>query len=305
MIGSYVFTLVIALIPPLQGSSPVVCGNASLKGNIGERRLVFFVQNSHPAFATAVQEKVNGQEGGEKPIDGLQVMNMVSGRDRGQDYIISGAWVFTEKGRVRHRMKYREKRKYYGGKDGLLYKSLVRYTSPPNINRRTFLTWNFKDGERAFWYYRINQMVEAKRTTNLDLLKAPAESDFNMVDYIDVNVEEENHRFVNRIKEEDKTFYVVESIPVNKRLRYGKRISRIDAESLIPIRVDYFDKKGKPWKILRITWQTVEGIWFWKKAEVENLQRRYTTFISFEDVKVNVGLHDREFTKSALERINF
>ena len=305
MIGNNVFTLVIAVILSLQGSSPVVGWSASLKGNIGERRLVFSAQNFPPAPTTVVQEKVNEEEGGEKPMDGLHVMNMVSGRDRGQDYIVSGAWVFTEKGRVRHRMKYREKRKYYGGKDGVLYKSLVRYTEPPNINRRTFLTWNFKDKERAYWYYRINQMVEAKRTTNLDLLMAPAESDFNMVDYIDVNVEEETHRFVKNAKEEDKTFYVVESIPVNKRLRYGKRISWIDAEALIPIRIDYFDKKGAPWKTLRITWQTVDGIWFWKKAEVENVQRGYNTFISFEDVKVNVGLHDREFTKSTLERINF
>ena len=50
-------------------------------------------------------------EGSRKEIDGLKVMTMVNGRDRGKDYIISTSWTLTEKGSERHRMKYQEKRK--------------------------------------------------------------------------------------------------------------------------------------------------------------------------------------------------
>ena len=46
-------------------------------------------------------------------VDGLKVMTMVGERDKGEDYMITTTWKYTEKGRVRHTMKYVEKRKYY------------------------------------------------------------------------------------------------------------------------------------------------------------------------------------------------
>jgi len=46
-------------------------------------------------------------------------------------------------------------------------------------------------------------------------------------------------------------------------------------------------------------------LWFWKKAVVENIQKKYKTFIIIKDVKVNAGLDNREFTKGALERKRF
>ena len=42
-----------------------------------------------------------------------------------------------------------------------------------------------------------------------------------------------------------------------------------------------------------------------RRAVVENMQKQYKTFILIEDVKVNVGLDNREFTKGALERKRF
>jgi len=38
---------------------------------------------------------------------------------------------------------------------------------------------------------------------------------------------------------------------------------------------------------------------------VENVQKEYKTFITIDEVKVNLGQDDREFTKVALEKIKF
>jgi hypothetical protein len=54
--------------------------------------------------------------------------------------------------------------------------------------------------------------------------------------------------------------------------------------------------------VLTITWQNVSGVWFWRKGVVKNLQEDYTTYIAMEDVKLNPGLNEREFTKVGLER---
>jgi outer membrane lipoprotein-sorting protein len=95
---------------------------------------------------------------------------------------------------------------------------------------------------------------------------------------------------------------VIESTPRIEEVPYGKRVSYIDQQNWIPLKVNYFDKKGALWKVLRITWQNISGVWFWKKAVVENVQEDYSTYIIIEDVKFNSALNDREFTKIALER---
>lgn len=238
------------------------------------------------------------------PIDGLKVMTMVSERDRGEDYVITTDWRYTEKGRVRHTMKCTEKRKYYGGKEDLLYKSAVRYTAPPNIQRKSFLIWNYRDRERALWYYVLG-MSAAQRTTNLELLRSLAETDFDLADYYDINLGEEKHALLRSEACEDAACYVVESTPIKKQLPFGKRIIWIDQRNLIPLKVEYYDKTGALWKLLTITWQNRDGVWFWKKAVVENTQNDNKTFIAIEDVKLNTGLKDRDFTKGVLQQQNF
>ena len=53
---------------------------------------------------------------------------------------------------------------------------------------------------------------------------------------------------------------------------------------------------------MHIEWQNKFGFWFWKKAVIENVQIGYKTFVEIEDVRINVGLHDKDFTKYALDQ---
>ncbi len=55
----------------------------------------------------------------------------------------------------------------------------------------------------------------------------PAEFDFNLTDYVDINVGEERHKLLRSEGYEDNTCYVVESIPIKKDMSYGKRMSWI------------------------------------------------------------------------------
>jgi outer membrane lipoprotein-sorting protein len=276
----------------------------SLKAATIEGEQDFSTKDLNSATVIAAQKQEEELKDTKDPTDGLKVMTAVSERDRGDDYVITISWVFTKKGRVITRMKFNEKRKNYRGKNGFLYKSVIRYTHPPNIGRRAFVTWNYKDRQKTYWYY-LDNMTVGERTSNVDFLKPPAESDFSIMDYVDINLEEETHRLLKSEKYEDTICYVVESSPLKKHIKYGKRVSWIDQDNWIPLKIDYFDRSGKLWKTLNITWQNKDGLWFWKKAEVENAQNDNKTFIIIEDVKVNVGLNEREFTKVALGRKKF
>ena len=240
------------------------------------------------------------KESGEK-IDGLKVMKLVSERDRGNDYSISTSWELTRRGSAKHSMKYTEIRKYYGGKDGFNYKSVIRYTDPPKIFRRSILTWNYQDGKRLFWSFTLN-FRDAKKVTNTERIRPQAEVDFSLTDYVDINLGEESYKLLRNEEYGGKACYVLESTPVKKQMKYGKRISWVDQQHWTPLKIEYFDKKGARWKVLDITWQNKSGVWFWEKAVAENVQDGYKTLITVDNVGVNPGLHDREFTKVALEK---
>jgi len=51
------------------------------------------------------------------------------------------------------------------------------------------------------------------------------------------------------------------------------------------------------WKVLTINGQKRDRVWFWEKGVVENKQKDQKTLISLDDVKLNIGLKDSQFSK--------
>jgi len=229
-------------------------------------------------------------------LDGSKIMTMVSERDSGEDYIISRSW---ERGR--HTMRSIEKRKNLRGKDGFIDKSVIRYIDPPDYYGTTILTWNYKKSEKAFWFITFRgQFRDTARITNTEHIRPPAETDFSLIDYVEIDVGEERHELLRSEGFEGTQYSVIESTPIKKGMKYGKRISWIDQRYFIPRKIEYFDKRGELWKTLHIEWQNKFGLWFWKKAVGKDVQTGDKTFITIEDVRVNVGLHDRDFTRYGL-----
>jgi len=217
--------------------------------------------------------------------------------------IISSSWKCSKKDRVRHNITYMEKRKFFGGKDGIRYKSVISYVDPPNDNGNATLTWNYEKKEKAFWFLRFRSARRvAKRTTNTEFLRPSAEADFSLIDYYDINVGEETHTLLRKEVLADTTCFVIESTPIRQKLKYGKRISWIDPQRWIPLKAEYYDKRGNLWKVLHVEWQNQFGLWFWENAKITNVQRGYKTTITIDGVRVNLGLPDRDFTKVSLER---
>ena len=228
-------------------------------------------------------------------LDGLEIMTLVSERERGNDYIISRSWT-----RGRHTMKTIEKRKNFRGEGDIIDKSVLRYIGPPDLYGTNILIWNFKNREKAFWYKSLHS--DSTRIVDTESIRPPAEFDFSLEDYIEIKVSEERHELLRSEAYGDKMCYVVESTPIQKDIRYGKRMSWIACNSFIPLKIEYWDREGKSWKIAEVEWQNVFGFWFWKSAVIENIQTGTQTFITVNDVRVNVGLDSRDFTKAGLER---
>jgi hypothetical protein len=283
----------------------------------------FLFKYPESTFSPGVEEKLAARKKGEeqadaakiKPLqqeestpvakmDGQQIMTMVHKRDRAEDFIISTSWNLTRSGRRRHSTVYMEKRKNFGGREGFHFKSVIRYLNPPDSFGNAILTWNHTDNQRLFWtlYFR-RRPTRAQRSINAQRIRPPAQADFNLGDYYDINLDEEKHKLFGSEMYEDTRCFIVESTPLSTGCLFGKRIIWIDQENFIPLKIEYFDRQNNPWKTLYITWQKKYGFWFWKKAEVINQQAEIKTFISIDDLRVNLGLPDRDFTRNSLERM--
>lgn len=233
-----------------------------------------------------------------KDLDGLKIMTMVSERENGKDYIISRTWK-----RGRHSMKTIEKRKNFRGKDGFISKSVLRYLDPPDYYGTNILTWNYLDREPAYWGMAPRgELSTAPRLTDTERTRPPAEADFSMVDYVDIKVEKERHELLRSEDLQGEKCFVVESTPISKAVKYGKKISWIHQIDFIPLQVNYWNREDTLWKTLNIEWQDKFGFWFWESAVLENLQTGEKTLITTDDVRVNVGLDDRDFTRQGLEK---
>ena len=273
------------------------------------------------ASAERIQEKLAAHEIGEEQkgtgemqplqeqspspaaMDGTQIMTLVHNMNRAKDYIMTTSWTLTRKGRKKHSTIYMEKRKNLDSTGDFFYKSVVRYIEPTDYFGTAFLTWNYKDNQRLFWILPFRRKPpEAKRTLTPELRKPQAEADFSLADYYDINPGEEKHELLRSELYEEAECFVVESIPLNPDFKYGKRIIWIDQENFIPLKIEYYDKRGKPWKTLHITWQKKYDLWFWRKAEATNLQEEIKTYITIDDLRVNLGLPDRDFTRNSLNR---
>lgn len=254
-----------------------------------------------PAEALAASAREKTKSPLLKPPDGSQIMQLVAKRQSGKDSIVSSHWEFGKGSGRRHTMTEIVKKKNYRGKDGFIDKSIVKYIDPPDHYGIAILTWNYTNRGKSFWYGQDQGFYG--RIANSESYRPPAESDFSLTDYCEIKVQEEKHVLLRSEIYEDSDCYVVESRPLKTDLIFGKRIRWIVPGHWMPLKTEYYDKKGLLWKILRIEWQSKAGFWFWKKALIDNVQSGYRTAITVEDIRINVGLLDRDFTLFALERL--
>jgi len=239
------------------------------------------------------------------PLDGKEIMRKVCARDRGRDSIITRSWQRVLKNGRDDTMDTVEKWKSYGA-DDVIDKTVTRYMlgyggSFEKRQAAAILTIRYGQKPKEFWY--VMYRGDAGRTPNIEIYRSNAESDFPLADYVEIGCAEEKHGLIRDEDYQNARCCVVESTPLRDSVCYGKRVSWIDTGNWLPLKIEYFDKKGAPWKTLRIEWQNRFECWFWGKALVENIQTGTRTTITTRDVRVNVGLPDLDFNPHALERL--
>jgi len=126
-------------------------------------------------------------------------------------------------------------------------------------------------------------------------------SDFSFEDLELSNADTATHQMLSETDSE----WVVQTIPGDGSA-YGKVVATIRKSDHLPVKIEYFNQKGKAWKTLTVT-DTLEsgGATYPRISVMKDLTRGTHTRLEVLDYRVDVPkdeLPDSLFTQTALER---
>lgn len=87
----------------------------------------------------------------------------------------------------------------------------------------------------------------------------------------------------------------------SSRYPYHRVIRWIRTDNFLPVRTDYYDLKNNLLKRQVIEWQKIGDTWEWKSVVTRNLQNRNETRLDISNLKINVGIRDRTFSKRVMK----
>lgn len=182
--------------------------------------------------------------------------------------------------------------------DGLRL-SHVRVLSPSDEAGTEFLQLEKKGAADEVYTF-----IPAMKTT-MGISGAARKGAFMGSDFTYEDLELDPDLGTHTLVSEDDSTWVIETVPSDSK-QYSKLVSTVDKGRKIASQVEFFDKKGEPFKKLTIVETTEEGgRHLAKKTEMKNLQKGTVTVMLVKEQQVDVGdeaLPDDTFTKAALGR---
>ena len=236
-------------------------------------------------------------------VDPYVVMRAIDERPRGGDQTMTTTFRLVRKSgeeRVRRLRTYWKD--YRGVQGGLFSKRIAVFDSPPDLEGTAFLVFSYLDPalEDDRWAY-LPALRKVRRIAGGDRGQSFFGTDLSYEDLAERNAEEDSHKYVRTEQLDGRTHYVIESTPRDPSFPYSKRLLWVDPGSATASRIEYFDRQGREEKVLALEWQHVEGIWAWKRLEMQTLRTRHRTIVEVEEVHHRRGLEDALFSESALQ----
>lgn len=230
---------------------------------------------------------------------GRELAQRVYDRPDGRDASTAARMILSEEGsqpRVRDLYLYRRE----AGDDAVA--SLIRFTSPSDIANTGLLTLDPRDEETDQWIYlpaldRSRRIVSSRKGGRF------VGSDIYYEDLRDRSVDQDTHRLLGTEELMEAEVKVLESVPAQSDSSvYGKRVSWIHPQTLLPLRVDFYDKGEKLIKrsiVHRI--EKIQDYWTIMDSTMEDLSSGHETRIVVEQVAYDRDLPDELFSLEALE----
>lgn len=231
---------------------------------------------------------------------GMRLAQRIYDRPDGDDASSAVTMTLTEEGRsprVRSLFLYRL------SADSGDVSTLIRFTEPADIEGTGLLTQDAADGTSNQWIY-LPAMQRVRRVDSNRKGGRFVNSDYYYEDLRDRKPAMDVHRVIGRERIGKVDCEVLESVPAEAgNSVYVRRLSWIDPSSLLPLRVDFFEKDAeKPSKRLVVERrEQVNGYWTVMDSTLTDLGSGHQTRLTVNRIVYDRKLPARLFSAKTLE----
>ena len=231
--------------------------------------------------------------------DGAVLAQRVYDRPDGKDTTSVVTMSLTEEGkpaRVRGMVVFR------ASAAGGQVSTLIRFTDPADIQGTGLLTIDGTDGVSNQWIY-LPAMQRVRRVDSNRKGGRFVNSDYYFEDLRDRKPTMDTHRLLGRERVGDTDCDMLESVPVDAANSvYVRRVSCIDPKSLLPLRIDFFERNAdQPSKrLLVVKREQVQGYWTVMDSTLNDLASGHQTRLTVGKVLYDRNLPESLFPSRAL-----
>ncbi len=182
-------------------------------------------------------------------------------------------------------------------------KALIVFDQPRDVKGTALLSFTKIIEPDDQWLY-LPALKRVKRIASVNKSGPFVGSEFAFEDMASQEVGKYSYKYLRNEPCGDLDCFVVESYPQYEHSGYTKLIGWLDTTEYRTQKINYFDRKDTLLKTLTLSdyKQYLGKYWRPHDLVMENHQSGKTSRLTWEDMKLQVGLDERDFTKNALKR---
>lgn len=205
--------------------------------------------------------------------------------------------LINKKGKERQRRLLAYAKNY----DNKEAKTLLIFMAPADVKGTSFLAWSYPDKEDTQWLY-LPALGRVRRVSSGGKGESFMGTEFSFYDMGGRNIDDDTYTLTGEEQVEGHMCYVIEAVPKDIKY-YSKVIFWIRKDNFIPVKMDFYDKKGKYLKQGTFTKiETIKGINAPTHIEMLNTQNNRRTILEMHNILYNTGLKDDIFTQRYMKR---
>jgi len=171
-------------------------------------------------------------------------------------------------------------------------KYYIYFHRPADVRDMTFMVWTYRGRDDDRWLF-VPAVKMVRRLAADDSRLSFVGSDFTYEDVSGRDLAADTHRLTGEEPCGDRTCHVVESVPVDDGAELGRKVSRIDTISFLPITEEYYDRRGE---LVRVyTAEEIAAVGGHPTAVrrvMTDVKKGHRTEVVFDDVAYDTGLDE-------------
>lgn len=173
---------------------------------------------------------------------------------------------------------------------------LIKFKNPADVKGVGFLVLSESE-----MYLYMPEFGKVRRIASHIKNESFMGTDFS---YNDIGETKYSDDYTSELKSKNEKEIVLSLTPRDlSESDYSNLTMTISIENNYPVKLEYFDKKGEPWKVMtQKDIEKVSGYWIAKSVTMSDLKKKHSTTMEISDLQLDTGLVDTDFTRRKLKR---